>query len=300
MGQEYFTKFISIVPHHSITLDFMPSNVMIEGSCLTSHVLLCSINNNNFKNLLYYVCKLTTREWVKLPNPKSRCTTMKMAIKQYDSFHFKIIRFSWSRHNGPYTHWEIFDSKKWAWLKYNEYKKLPLFTFVYGLEVVSKGYYFHWQIIINNKKMILAFNIDCENWKLISFPKHLEMLNSDFCIDKELVECEGDHGVMYSTKAWMELWIMEDYSNQLWEKKYRVSLEVLNREIPWKRLLALYTIDVALMYGFGKLIWYDCKKEVQIDVVEAQFETIVGVHAFQSDFTPCNVLATPSQRMMEC
>lgn len=104
------------------SLKFLPEAVKIEASTggQTGHGLLCCVNLD-YKHRRYYVCKPTTREWTRIPNPTTRFFTLKMGmaiVSMGSPPTFKIVRLSAKENYGAKCrtyHAEVFDSAKWAW-----------------------------------------------------------------------------------------------------------------------------------------------------------------------------------------
>ncbi|XP_042479855.1 F-box protein At5g49610-like [Macadamia integrifolia] len=235
---KYHTSFLSIVTSPiAISLDFMPTtNLKIEASSYQAQGLVCCMSQAYHNPPRYYVCKPITRQWRRIPNPKTRYYTEKMAIvvKKSQPLHYKIIRLSRSKKYGG-LQCEIFDSKNWAWSMQLEDLKLP--GLALESEILMNGSV-HW-LTFEERKQIFAFDIDKANWRLISLPQsesssslegeEVEAMNIDFEVHKKLVNCEGHLGLLYTTWTWIELWVMEDYLKETWKKKYRLSLEPLNQ-----------------------------------------------------------------------
>ncbi|KAJ4950800.1 hypothetical protein NE237_027632 [Protea cynaroides] len=298
----YHTSFISINPPSpsSISLDFMPTtDIKIEASSYQAQGLVCCVSKPHSTIPGYYVCKPVTRQWRQIPNPKTRYITEKMAIvvKKSQPLHYKIIRLSNSK-TGCSLHCEIFDSKKWAWRMYFDNVKLPYYIILsLEPEVLVHGS-FHW-LTFGKHKQIFACDIDKENWSLISLPQsstsssseeEIEAMNYDFQIHRTLVNCEGHLGLLYSSRSWMELWVMEDYMKKTWRKKYRVSLEPLNQMyVGGYSLLALDTMDMILVKKFDQLIWYNFVRGIPTKVMKLQNLDHDTHHPLNSDNVSCDL-----------
>ncbi|XP_026394153.1 F-box protein At5g49610-like [Papaver somniferum] len=104
----------------SPSLDFLPTgkSITIAGSSLHGSLLCCFTNSSSTPIPSFYMCKPASREWRKIPNPK---TTLKsfgigIAVKlsSCSILHYKILRLSQSK-TGLGYHCQLFNSERWAW-----------------------------------------------------------------------------------------------------------------------------------------------------------------------------------------
>ncbi|OUZ99682.1 F-box associated domain [Macleaya cordata] len=277
-------SFVSIIDHSpkipSPSLDFLPRNTKIEASSL--YGLICCVNNTeNIRIPTYYICKPATREWRKIPNPRTGFFTEKMAIlviQSHPTLHYKILRFSKPKTALGY-HCEIFDSNNWAWKRLEDIKLPPNVILKPGCGIFANGG-FHW---LTDDDHVFVFYVDQENWTTIELPQ--ERLG--FC--KKLVQCEGKIGVFYTTDEWLELWVLEDHCrNQFWKKKYKVDLRSLHRDTNYSSLLDMYSSDTLLMTSYDEIIWYNCNNNVYAAGKLQEVPSVSQVYAFQSDLAPCS------------
>lgn len=91
----FICKDSPLVVHESPSLEFLPERMKIEAVSNEGLVYCVSSTYNGLKPR-HYVCKPTTKEWVKMPNPKTKFLTYKAAIVLLHSkpLHYKIVRFS--------------------------------------------------------------------------------------------------------------------------------------------------------------------------------------------------------------
>ncbi|KAI5320131.1 hypothetical protein L3X38_039839 [Prunus dulcis] len=182
---------------HAI-LDFLPVPVKIEA---VSQGLVFCVNQNVSVVRDYYVCKPTTLQWEKLPNPKTRFLTSMsaMAVLSSKPLRYKIIRFS--SHKYPFSKFksrqyynmtcEVFDSNTWAWKRLKNVS-LP-YCVLLGIDqpyVTSCGA-FYWLVRLARSNQVFAFYYedDKESWEIFDLPTPME--ESDRFDYKKLVEYQA-------------------------------------------------------------------------------------------------------------
>ncbi|EXB76909.1 hypothetical protein L484_017910 [Morus notabilis] len=298
------STFISMDAKSKLSLSFLPSNIKIKASTKQG-LLLCKIEKFA-KSMIpqYIVCKPTTQQWRKIPNPKTLYFTRKTAMVVLGSnpLRFKIVRFSEPKN--PCTIYksvvlfntlrcEIFDSKTWSW------KCLPEnVMFPYGETLDFKPYMVSTSGSLHSlttDKRIFAFNFERESWEIFALPSPL--FGDDYCKRYDninLVECEGKLGLicMAREEECMELWVVEDYYGQrTWTKRIELSLERLMREERHISLEALCNSDVAVMKSFSKVIFYNFQTSISEINVKLE-DLILGDEFFpvDSDWEPLEFL----------
>ncbi|VVA10270.1 PREDICTED: F-box [Prunus dulcis] len=252
---------------HAI-LDFLPVPVKIEA---VSQGLVFCVNQNVSVVRDYYVCKPTTLQWEKLPNPKTRFLTSMsaMAVLSSKPLRYKIIRFS--SHKYPFSKFksrqyynmtcEVFDSNTWAWKRLKNVS-LP-YCVLLGIDqpyVTSCGA-FYWLVRLARSNQVFAFYYedDKESWEIFDLPTPME--ESDRFDYKKLVEYQGRLALIICEGEVMDLWVMENHEKKLWRKRktWTLSNKVFKQVegyIP--PLAALYNSDIALTKGRDeKLIFYN-------------------------------------------
>ncbi|XP_077231863.1 F-box protein At5g49610-like [Tasmannia lanceolata] len=285
----YSSSFISI--DHSPTipkpsLNFLPEKVKIEAS--SSKGLLCCVNQEVIRHRCYYVCKPTTQQWRKIPNPKNRYFAVRMAmfVQSSNPLRYKIVRFSQPvKMIKNYLRCEIFDSSNWAWKRSGDIGLPPLVGLPPGPGVLINGI-FHW---LTSENLIFAFDINYETNRMIRLQQEEPDLNNDFRVHKILADCKGRLSVIYITDHRMEQWVMTKYSKELWKKKHSVNLEALKSEECSSVMEALYTAEVALMTSINKVIWYNFQKNKAVVDRVKHFLASEKAFSFQSDLVPCNM-----------
>ncbi|OVA01621.1 F-box domain [Macleaya cordata] len=299
----HFVSFIHqspLIP--SPSLDFLPRHVEILSSS-SPHGLLCCVSYNLQTGYTFYLCKPATREWLKIPSPKTKqYLTLQTAlvVKGCNPLHYKIIRFSTSPGYLVY-HCEIFNSNYWEWKMLNdiivchdgEFKPYSFIGSATDPGVLVHGA-IHW-LSYHGQISALDVNIDNGSWRIISPPIDDGKLNEKgFSVEKKLVECEGEIGLLYLAldEKWLELWVLENYhlkDETRWNKIYRVDLKPVHLGLfgSGKKLLDLYTKHIVLMKIGDEIIWYDCKTGSRTVALKVPDEcSVLKVHQIHSDLVP--------------
>ncbi|KAI3879483.1 hypothetical protein MKX03_014103, partial [Papaver bracteatum] len=166
-----------------------------------------------------------TREWRKIPNPKTRFFDVGMRIvvtQTYPTLQYKIVRISATSDVIKY-YCELFDSVTWAW------KRLPDLKSLSGLVdgAVQINGCLHW---MNNRRQIHVFSIEQEKWNaIIQLPP--DIIESLLHITYLLILIDGKIGVLICNWEWTELWVLENYYiHTSWERKFRKDLRAINCE----------------------------------------------------------------------
>lgn len=94
---DYIHEFAPSRDSKSLDLDFLPRNAHILAS--SKEGIIVFEGNQDPINVLYHVCKLTTKQLLALPNIKTSYLTVKVMIAVVDSdpLHYKIVRLSQHR-----------------------------------------------------------------------------------------------------------------------------------------------------------------------------------------------------------
>ncbi|KAJ4953306.1 hypothetical protein NE237_030138 [Protea cynaroides] len=299
----YGTSFISSVAAYpsSISLDFLPNSadviIRVEATSNQAQGLVCCLTYEPVLDHIprYYVCKPLTRQWTQIPTPITHDLTKRMAIviKKSHPLHYKIIRLSWSSmKTRQIFHYEIFDSKNWEWT------------------TILK-------VWIDDPKEMLSFDVEKRNWSLYSLPRSQEEVKEaiigdikisllpqekvEVNCDLHVVNCEGNLGVLYHvSRLWMELWVMEDYLNKTWKKKFRVRLEPLKQIVGEYFVLAMDSMDMMLLQNGDKLISYNYTNGILTQVMKIEDLNICNpIFQFNSDNVDCYLGPPPKEYSTE-
>ncbi|KAJ4951306.1 hypothetical protein NE237_028138 [Protea cynaroides] len=327
----YGTSFISSVAAYpsSISLDFLPNSadviIRVEATSNQAQGLVCCLTYEPVLDHIprYYVCKPLTRQWTQIPTPITHDLTKRMAIviKKSHPLHYKIIRLSWSSmKTRQIFHCEIFDSKNWEWtmysksMEYKDYTRLSI-----SPEIFLHGS-FHWFInfeVDDHRKEMLSFDVEKGNWSLYSLPQSQEEVKEaiirdikislrpqekvEVNCDLNVVNCEGNLGVLYHvSRLWMELWVMEDYLNKSWKKKFKVRLEPLKQIVGEYFVLAMDSMDMMLLRNGDKLISYNYTNGILTQVMKIEDLNICNpIFQFNSDNVDCYLGPPPKEYSTE-
>ena len=93
----YYSEFVPSPLSNNIDLRFLPFNARIVASSEQGIIVFESPDPKKHRNVFYNVCKPTTKQVSRLPNPKTRCLTEKVAIIVMGSkmtSRYKIVRLS--------------------------------------------------------------------------------------------------------------------------------------------------------------------------------------------------------------
>ncbi|XP_058086503.1 F-box protein At5g49610-like [Magnolia sinica] len=298
VSNRFRKSFISLYQSPNIlqpSIDFLPEDVRIMAS--SRHGLLCCVSEQIQEGRIgkywqiprYYICKPVTKEWRQIPNPKTRYFTERVALVVQSSkpLHYKLVRFSWPRHTMSYLQCEIFNSDSWTW-KRSENIPLPdLALLLPGPGVLIQGE-IHW---LTTENSIFAFNTDSESWRMIALPREgPNYLNGHDRVYVDITEFKGKLALIYSNNVWMELWAMENHSEEIWERKQAVSFSrALQTEYPFFSLLALYATEILLLNCAYDFIWYNFENDTYTDEMKWDYLTPQTALPFESDLVPCNM-----------
>ncbi|XP_026380142.1 F-box protein At5g49610-like [Papaver somniferum] len=194
----------------SPSLDFLPSPVAIAGSSPYGS-LLCCVTLDKLQTRkgipIFYICKPATREWRKIPNPKTKFINhgMRIVVTQtYPTLQYKIVRISSTSGVILEYHCEMFDSVTWAWKRLADLKTLSWLHDTFGGVMINGC--LHW---ITNKRRIHVLSIEQEKWKaVIRLPRNTVESRSNRYL---LILIDGKIGVLISNNECIELWVLENY-----------------------------------------------------------------------------------------
>ncbi|KAJ4845304.1 hypothetical protein Tsubulata_037768 [Turnera subulata] len=225
----------------------------------------------------HYVCKPTTKEVVKIPNPKTKFMTYRtaMVVLQRKPLHYKIVRLSKPCNHHSKRHFlvlsEIFDSASGDWKRSNDIK-LPMLDFLNdGLPILANGA-IHW---LTNSGMILAFDVRSEQWELIALPEVVGD-RQDSCY-KKLAKYEGRLAILNGSVDKVEIWVLENYVQNSWK---------LKEEVNSGSAIDLYASDVVLLLGQFSLTLYNFRHGSSTSVSINKHFFVHEVFPFHSDSEP--------------
>ncbi|KAI3985341.1 hypothetical protein MKX01_033655 [Papaver californicum] len=216
----------------SPSLDFLPSPVKITGTSLYGSLLCCATLDKleTKKSIpIFYICKPATREWRKIPNPRTKFLTFGMQIlvaQTYPMLQYKIVRMSSTRGVILEYHCEMFDSVTWAWKRLPDVKTSGSLVATFGSVFINGC--LHW---INNRRQIYVLSIEQEKWTaVIQLPS--DIVENERNLRYLLILIDGKIGVLMSNHEKTELWLLENYYiHTSWKRRYCKDLGALRREL---------------------------------------------------------------------
>ncbi|MCL7023614.1 hypothetical protein MKW94_012142 [Papaver nudicaule] len=246
----------------SPSLDFLPTakSILIAGSSLHGSLLCCVTKSSSTPIPSFYMCKPASREWRKMPNPKTTFKYSRIGIEVKQSscsvLRYKVLRLSNSKTGGYGYHCQLFNSESWAWktLPFVQFK--PHCTFLLGGNGVWVNGGLHW---LTNYDEVFVFNTDRETWTIFEVSPEMKNISR---ADRVVVSCDGKLGIIYDTLEWMEIWILENYSttNPSWKRKYRNDTRSLHQNV--KHLCAhhMWSNNTVMMMGTYEIVSFNCEK----------------------------------------
>ncbi|KAI3859224.1 hypothetical protein MKX03_034628 [Papaver bracteatum] len=244
----------------SPSLDFLPEspNVIIESASYYSSLLCCTTKSSTIQIPTYYICKPATREWKNMPNPRTRLTTLHIGMvvtQSYPKLQFKILRLSKSK-TGYGHHCEVFDSTSWAWkrLEYIKFNRQGTRLLQRDGIFVNGG--FHW---LTNMGEIFVYYVSQEKWSTIKISGEMKS-----CAEQAYyiaIYCDGKLGVLYNTKEWTEIWILESYSTSkpIWKRRFRIDTRLIFQNSRYHPdPIGMWSNDTVMMVCDTKALWFNC------------------------------------------
>ncbi|GMQ06004.1 hypothetical protein CsSME_00050769 [Camellia sinensis var. sinensis] len=286
---KYFSKFASMDRSkelgQNLSLDFLPHPMKVEAS--SNQGILCCVYHD-YRNYRFYVCKPSTRQWQKLPNPKTRYMTVQVAIVVIRSnpLHYKIVRLSNPKHMLKYYynyHCEIFDSDLWAWRKLNDVLLPPRVIFINQPTVVASGA-IHW---LTSNDQVFAFDINSETYSTFPLPEPIITEEDEFHYrDKQLTVYKGRLAFIYrEPDGYLVLWEMD--TNRVWQKINTLNIEPVEEKEHYPSYAAFYNADTAVMKGFRNIMFYKFQNCGSGDVKLHDLKMVPrDIFVFRSDLEP--------------
>ncbi|KAI4364278.1 hypothetical protein MLD38_020392 [Melastoma candidum] len=211
-----------------ISLEFLRLfGCSIDMEAAHQGIVLCHRDNQkNPRVPQYIVTKPSTKQWVVIPNPRTRNRTLVIdlvVLRSQPVLHYKIVRVSTPYHKNyapPAYPCEVFDSETWKWKKLGDIKlSRDYYMCHFGKKVTVSG---TTCVLLSCPDRIFMFDLIKETWIILSLP--FEKVDVDEWID--LVKVEGKLGVLRRDSADNELWLMKDRHNIVWCKtKYEATVD---------------------------------------------------------------------------
>lgn len=276
----------------NLSLGFLPGPMRIEAC--DRGILLCRklVGSATAPSIPeYYACKPSTKEWVRIPSPRTGsfpAATAMVLVRSKPNPHFKVLRISMGQKPGTRKQHccEIFDSEAWKWKRLADMAVPCERKFVRENPVVVAGKAF-W---FTGKRHVLAFDMYEETWS--AFPVSIPDLDTSQYLTPRLVKHEGKLGLLFQCRNdddFVDLFVMENLSRRAWGKRRRICFRGIGR--PFRRLLAIYSDNVFLMQGFYEILLCRSHGETA-SVIKSSRIDMDGIFAFCSDLEPGNLKAS--------
>ncbi|PWA56586.1 F-box associated interaction domain, Leucine-rich repeat domain, L domain-like protein [Artemisia annua] len=267
---EYIHEFAPSRDSKSLDLDFLTRNAHILAS--SKEGIIVFEGNQDPNNVLYHVCKPTTKQVLALPIIKTSYLTVKVMIAVVDSdpLHYKIVRLSQHRTHTQVImdfelheacRCEIFDSMEFKW-RLLDPLLLPMDRFQDVLLIKTH--------LITTKEFIYMLSTDNEVWKFDiyleqwdSIPSPILRLMSECYTSVQFLKYEEKLGLVCKApnRSW-EIWAPN--VNNSW-----VKIHVFNEDEDFEKehLEALCELQTsAIMHG-NELVLYKFKGHKKINKV---------------------------------
>ncbi|KAL1220557.1 F-box protein [Cardamine amara subsp. amara] len=229
-----FSAFVEVLGNRTceseISLDFLPPGRVKIEACDASHGILLCINDRPVRGRgpLFIICKPTTKQYLIIPNPKTRYFAVKYGLMVIGSnpFRYKILRLSnlpsvekrrRYNFNNNYFVCEVFDSDSFAWKRINNVE-VPeddllssMWRHWHSLPIASYGV-LHWLTLNNN---VFGFCLKTETWLLIPVPENVASASfltlSSYEGKLAIISLRSRDGMDYD-----EVWVLKSYFDNSW------------------------------------------------------------------------------------
>ncbi|MCD7452984.1 hypothetical protein HAX54_019043 [Datura stramonium] len=269
-------------------------DMKIEAS--TKQGMLCCVRRAKHE-YRYHVCKPSTKQWLKLPNPRTRYSTVKVAliVLRSNPLYFRIIRLSSPR--TVYHHYrklgleyyrcEIFDSECWEWRQGKDLLFPQGLYFDTFTPAVNAGGLIYLKLR-DDQVMALNYNGE-EAFPRFSLPKPPAFDKyKDYYPYNQLVEYKGKLGFTCLSPKGMELWVFNN-GNQVWELKKEVDVETVKGVTKFPTPVGFYNADIALMKDYYEVIFYKLQDKSFNVVKLDKCPNVQEIFPFRSDLEPIDL-----------
>ncbi|KAI3855809.1 hypothetical protein MKX03_014804 [Papaver bracteatum] len=273
-NNDHGEHYNSVLEVESPSLDFLPvaKSITIAGSSLHGSLLCCSTESSSTPIPSFYICKPASREWRKIPNPKTtfKSSRIGIAVKQpsCSRLHYKILR-SVSRTGYGY-HCQLFNSDTWAWkiLPFVQFIK-PDRTSLMGRDGIWVNGGLHWLTLYDE---IFVFYPDQEKWA--TFEASPEM---------------KDKMKNYSRSNRVAVSLLENHSisEPSWKRKYSIDTRSLQQNVEHVyHAHHMWSNNTFMMMSKHELVAFNCDKSNCTRAKLPMRADIVGLapYSFQPQF----------------
>jgi F-box interacting protein len=249
----------------NLSLRFLPGPVRIETATKQGILLCVDCYPKNRPKIpeYYYVCKPSTQEWCKIPNPKPRSNIIAtgMVVLGSKPFRYKIVRFltpTTTPSIGNYhCRCEIFDSKTCTWRQLKDVISLPQGNFFRFASAVSVSGTLYW-LLTNDNNNVLAYNVATESWRVFELP--FPLCNRKYFWYRKIVDYSGRLAMLCMisrTSTDMQLWVMEDLRTKVWSLRQTISIQQPLPKEDYYFPCAFLSSDVLLLLGGHTAVSYN-------------------------------------------
>ncbi|XP_059310359.1 uncharacterized protein LOC132061600 [Lycium ferocissimum] len=259
----------------------------------TKQGILCCVRRTK-NEYRYHVCKPSTKQWMKLPNPRMRYSTVKVAliVLRSNPLHFKIIRLSspqtlfhhYRKLGLDYLCCEIFDSEAWEWRRGKDLLVPEELYFDMSTPAVNASGLVYVKLR-DDLVMALNYNGD-EAFPRFSLPKPA-FEYEDYRYN-QLMEYNGKLGFTCLSPKGMKLWVFEN-GRQVWELKKEVDIETVYGMTKFPTPVGFYNADIALMKDYYQVIFYKLQDKSFNVVKLDKCPTVQEIFPFRSDLEPIDL-----------
>ncbi|KAK6785520.1 hypothetical protein RDI58_018975 [Solanum bulbocastanum] len=259
----------------------------------TKQGILCCVRRIGSR-YRYYICKPSTKQWIKLPNPRVRFETVKVAliVLKSNPLHFKIIRLSSPRTS--YHHYrvlgkdyyrrEVFDSEHWKWKQEKDLLVPEFLCFDMFAPAVNASGLVYFKL---RDDLVMALDYNGEE----AFPR-FSLPNQAFDYEdyryNQLVEYNGKLGFICLSPRGIGLWVFEN-ENHVWELKQEVGIESIKEMTNFPTPSGIYNAGIALMKDYYKVYFYKLQDKSFNEVKLNKCRGVQEVFPFRSDLEPVDL-----------
>lgn len=227
MGHYYTRVSNDGWPHYHPSLSFLPKCKSLDILDCCNGLLLCRCWKPTYpKTLDYVVCNPATEKWMIVPatNWSSQVEVARLGFDQAASSHFHVFEFItdsvWGHkrghHDGNIKAVGIYSSKTKGWSH-------TVTGWGNGTRISSdsKSVFFSGMLHVTTNYLVLAVDVEGNNWKII----HLPMPPcTDNATPKDIFPTQGQlYFANNGASNGFELWVLENYDSEHWTLKAKAS-----------------------------------------------------------------------------
>lgn len=269
-------------------LDFLKDRVKVRASC--NGLLCCSSIPDRG---VFYVCNPMTREFKVLPRSRERpvtrfypdgeTTLVGVACDLSDNSKFSVVLAGYHRPFGQTPTKTficmVYNSEMNRWRKFVTLQE-EHFTQMNRNQVVFVNGMLHWLTVSYSCVLVLDLEIDV--WRKIYLPAEMSYGKGNRMY---LLESYGCLSVVQISGALMDIWVMEDYENQIWKMVDRVSLRCIRGLAPGVFPIS-QTVDCVFLATHKQILVYNRSTGIWKEMYTVKSNSILplwfSAYAFRS------------------